>query len=189
VSSVQGEVDWRAVAAQHVSFAYIKATQGETYLDPYFADDWAGAKAAGLAYGAYEYFSFCSSGLAQAQAFLNTVPDDPTALPPVLDLELKGNCSTRPSTAVVAGQVKAFVDTVQAATGKTVISYVGWDFAGRYRDLALLRTHPHWSRRVKRPSARAAVIWQVYSPVPVDGVAGDVDLDITRLASLRALRA
>src|SRR5256714_7455962 len=44
-------LDWTAVAASGVRFAYVKATEGTGYVNPYFAGDYAAAKAAGLATG------------------------------------------------------------------------------------------------------------------------------------------
>ena len=49
VSHYQGEVDWPAVAASGVRFAFIKATDGVDDIDPRFAQNWAGAKLAGIA--------------------------------------------------------------------------------------------------------------------------------------------
>ena len=62
VSQYQGEIDWDALAAQDVRFAYIKATEGSSYVDPRLAGNWAGAALAGIPAGAYHFFSFDSSG-------------------------------------------------------------------------------------------------------------------------------
>ena len=43
VSSWQGNVDWAAVAAGGARFAYVKATEGTTYVNPYFAQQYVGA--------------------------------------------------------------------------------------------------------------------------------------------------
>ena len=47
VSWHQGAIDWRALAADNVAFAYIKATEGGDWADPRFAENWRGATAAG----------------------------------------------------------------------------------------------------------------------------------------------
>jgi lysozyme len=44
VSHHQGQIDWDALAAHHVAFAYIKATEGETFNDPRFSRNWVGAE-------------------------------------------------------------------------------------------------------------------------------------------------
>jgi lysozyme len=184
VASFQGQVTWSEVARAGISFAYIKATQGTTYVNPYFETDWGGAKAAGLAVGAYEFFSLCSSGAAQAQTFLATVGHDPAALSPAVDLELKGNCSNRPSPSAVAAQLAAYVSAIEKSTGQRAIFYIGLDFAARYK-LRILRLHPLWLRRTKRPSAGSVVIWQPRTSFAVGGIVGLADLDIGRLSTLR----
>ena len=53
VSYFQGNVDWTKVEAAGIRFAYIKVTEGGDRFDPNFRDNWAGAKQAGIARGAY----------------------------------------------------------------------------------------------------------------------------------------
>jgi GH25 family lysozyme M1 (1,4-beta-N-acetylmuramidase) len=48
-------IDWPGVAASGVSFAYVKATEGQFYTNPYFAADNQASKAAGLLTGAYTF--------------------------------------------------------------------------------------------------------------------------------------
>jgi lysozyme len=82
ISAHQGRVDWPALAHDDVGFAYIKATEGSTFVDRDFAANWAAAIAAGLAHGAYHFFSLCSSGVS-----------------PVATLRRRGtSCVLRPST-------------------------------------------------------------------------------------------
>lgn len=40
VSSYQGEIDWSVLAAQDLTFAWIKATEGSSSTDPRFATNW-----------------------------------------------------------------------------------------------------------------------------------------------------
>ncbi len=48
-------IDWPAVAASGVAFAYVKATEGTFYANPYFAADYQSAKNSGLYAGAYAF--------------------------------------------------------------------------------------------------------------------------------------
>ena len=48
-------IDWDAVAASGQSFAFIKATEGTGYGNPYFSADSAKAAAAGITPGSYHY--------------------------------------------------------------------------------------------------------------------------------------
>lgn len=48
-------IDWQAVARDGVAGAFIKATQGTTYRNPYYSSDVAGATKAGILTIAYHY--------------------------------------------------------------------------------------------------------------------------------------
>jgi len=48
VSHHQGEIDWQAVAADGVAFAFIKATEGGDFVDPRFAKNWKRSAAAAI---------------------------------------------------------------------------------------------------------------------------------------------
>ncbi len=56
VSYWNAGIDWPKVRAAGQRFTFIKASEGDGYLDPTFDDNWRGAKAAGLLRGAYHFF-------------------------------------------------------------------------------------------------------------------------------------
>jgi lysozyme len=85
VSNHQGDIDWSALAGSSVAFVYIKATEGGDFRDKRFLLNWEGAKRAGLAHGAYHFFTQCRSGAEQAKNFIATVPREHGALPPVIE--------------------------------------------------------------------------------------------------------
>src|SRR5262245_21030770 len=97
VSNHQGDINWPALARNHVAFAYIKATEGGDFRDKRFQLNWEGAKRAGLVRGAYHFFKQCRSGAEQAKNFIATVPREHGALPPVIDAEHMGPCPHRPA--------------------------------------------------------------------------------------------
>ncbi|KAF8162506.1 glycoside hydrolase family 25 protein [Mycena galopus ATCC 62051] len=71
VSHFQGTIDWTSIKADGVSFAYIKATEGTTFLDPDFSANYIGATTAGLIRGGYHFaHPDISSGATQATYFL-----------------------------------------------------------------------------------------------------------------------
>ncbi|MCC2096979.1 MAG: glycosyl hydrolase family 25, partial [Hyphomicrobiales bacterium] len=55
VSKYQGDIDWNAVRASGVKFAWIKATEGGDHADERFLQNWNAAKAAGVPRGAYHF--------------------------------------------------------------------------------------------------------------------------------------
>lgn len=55
VSENNGYIDWPAVAAAGIQFAMVRSSYGLQSKDPMFAENVAGAKAAGLKVGAWHY--------------------------------------------------------------------------------------------------------------------------------------
>jgi len=180
VSNHQGDIDWRRVAGDNIRFAYIKASEGGDFTDARFAGNWKAAADAGIERGAYHFFTLCTPGEAQARHFLSVVPKDSDALPPAVDLELAGNCSRRPGNADVQRELARFLELVEEATGQRLLLYVGDDFERRYPVRSSL-DRPIWHPRfLRRPNVDGWVVWQVMGFAHVDGIEGDVDLDIAR---------
>lgn len=90
VSHYQGEIDWEILSNQNISFAYIKATEGSSHEDDKFRKNWSEASNTDLRIGAYHFFSFESSGLTQAENFIDKVYVVDNMLPPVCDIEPYG---------------------------------------------------------------------------------------------------
>ena len=44
VSAHQKEIDWRGLASEDISFAFIKATEGSSHVDKNFKKNWREAK-------------------------------------------------------------------------------------------------------------------------------------------------
>jgi lysozyme len=185
VSAHQGRIDWTAVAADGISSAYLKATEGATFQDPAFAANWRGAQAAGLDVGAYHFFTLCRSGDEQARNLLDTLSSvgalesagDSGSLPVALDLELSGNCSARPPRAQVQAEIQEFVRVVEAETGRPVTYYLLAPFEDRYPPTS---DRDRWTRRLVLRPAGDWVWWQVSNKARVDGIEGPVDLDVVR---------
>jgi GH25 family lysozyme M1 (1,4-beta-N-acetylmuramidase) len=84
-------INWAKVAAAGYKFAFIKATEGSYYVNPFYASDAAAARAAGLVIAPYHFaVPNDSSGTLQADLAMN-MAGDPQAggatLPMTLDAE------------------------------------------------------------------------------------------------------
>jgi lysozyme len=184
VSAHQDVIDWRQVAGDGITFAYIKATEGGDFTDDQFDENWRGAQDAGLDRGAYHYFTLCTPGAEQAHHFIDVAPPENDALPPAVDLELAGNCSARPGPSEVRGQLGDFIRLVEEAWGREIILYVGDDFERAYPVRHEL-DRPLWHRRfLLRPDLDGWLIWQLHGYARVDGIDGGVDLDVMRPSPL-----
>lgn len=185
VSKYQGDIDWFRARSSGVGFAFIKATEGGDYADERFRDNWDGARAAGVARGAYHYYYFCRPALEQAAWFINHVPRDASALPPVLDLEWthkSRTCTYRPDPATVRSEALTFLQALTVYYGKRPVIYTTVDF---YADNQLwaLEGYPFWLRSVAGhpsevyPGQRWA-FWQYTGTGVVDGIEGMTDLNV-----------
>lgn len=178
VSHHQGAIDWTKVAGDGVAFAYLKATEGGDHRDREFARNWREARAAGLAVGAYHFFTFCRPGADQAANVLAVLPAEPDALPPAVDLEFGGNCGRVPDGAAMRRELDAFLAPVERAAGKPAILYVTPEFLAAYR--GHLPARGLWRRSILRAPDDTAPwrLWQYHNRGRVDGIRGPVDLNV-----------
>ncbi len=189
VSEHQGYIDWDAVAADGIRFAFVRAgnrgnTEGTIAADAYYTANVTGAKAAGLAVGVYFYSQATSVEEAQEEAdfVLGMLNGESLSLPIVFDHErdltnyARGNDVD--SETLTAAAV-AFCKRVEAAGYSSMIYGNRGDLA-RY-DLSSLGDRNIWFAEysVDYPSYSTAFsIWQYDSNGVVDGIDTAVDMDI-----------
>jgi len=129
VSSHQGAVNWTTARANGARFAYVKATEGTTYQNPQFAQQYNGSYNAGLIRGAYHFaLPDRSSGRTQGNFFVDHGGGwsaDGKTLPPAIDLEYNpygASCYGLSKTAMVAW-IHDIANTVKARTGRDATFY------------------------------------------------------------------
>lgn len=184
VSRYQGDIDWARVRRSNISFAFIKATEGGDVADEMFATNWVLARAAGMPRGAYHYYYFCRSPEEQARWFMEHVPADPAALPPVLDIEwthTSRTCPFRPEPEDVRAMMHRYLSLVTRHYRKRPVIYSTVDF---YADNELWKVEGYdfWLRSVAgHPSvtypAQDWAFWQYTGTGIVPGIAGRTDIN------------
>ena len=182
VSNHQGNIDWPALAGSNVTFAYIKATEGGDFRDKRFLLNWEGAKRAGLARGAYHFFTQCRSGAEQAKNFIATVPREHGALPPVIDAEHMGPCSTGQQVSSVIREITTLLDALESHYGRRPVIYTDSEFHAAFLQ-GQLAGERFWLRSLFwPPSFRRGqwVIWQFHNAGTRAGINGPVDLNVFR---------
>ncbi|KAH8995480.1 glycoside hydrolase family 25 protein [Lactarius akahatsu] len=126
VSNWQGNLNWATIKSQGVQFAYIKATEGTTFIDSYFSQNYVGATNNGIIRGAYHFaHPDTSSGAAQANFFLahgGGWSADGITLPGAIDLE--GSCAGLTAAQMVSW-IHDFANTYHAATSSWWTSCTG----------------------------------------------------------------
>jgi lysozyme len=182
VSNHQGKIDWDRLAASGVRFAYIKATEGENFKDKSFAKNWSEAGRVGIPRGAYHFYSLCRNNDAQAKNFIETVSNDPKALPPVVDVEQIGLCTATLTPADHVEILGQFLAALEKHYGRRPIVYTTQEFDATILEGGLLGEH-FWARSlVIPPNFRRDqwVIWQYHNRGRRPGINGNLDLNVFR---------
>ena len=68
VSSYQGNINFASVKNAGIDVVYIKSSEGQSYIDPYFEQNYQNAKANGLKVGFYHYVTARTVEQARTQA-------------------------------------------------------------------------------------------------------------------------
>ncbi|MEV0635498.1 lysozyme [Streptomyces sp. NPDC050619] len=130
VSSHQKNVDWRKAKSKGARFVYIKATESTTYRNPYFGQQYNGARDVGIIRGAYHFaLPNRSSGKAQASHFVRNGGSwsaDGWTLPPALDIEYNPYGEKKCyglSKANMVSWIKSFSDEAKRLTGRRPVIY------------------------------------------------------------------
>jgi lysozyme len=180
VSRHQETIDWPRLANDGTAFAYIKATEGEDWVDVRFSENWQSAGDAEVLRGAYHFFTFCASGADQAANMTATLPDEPGMLPPAVDLEFSGNCSVRPSVEDFRIELGVFLERIEDRYGMQPLIYTNAEFYDAYLaeqppDVTWWIMSPVWEPW----GSPEWTFWQ-YFPGDRAGVDGRVDRNVFR---------
>jgi lysozyme len=177
ISHHNGPIDWAKVKADGVKFVFIKATQGINYSKvDYFRNHAPKALGFGLDVGAYHYATFSNvpEAVAEARYFLSVIREYKLTYPPVLDLEENKKNASRKELTLAA---VAFMELLEKAGYKPIL-YTGKHFLETELDESKLR-YPLWIARYGPQLGRDADIWQHSSSGKVNGISGNVDMNIS----------
>lgn len=185
VSYYQGDIDWQILAEENIEFAFIKATEGSGHIDIRFEENWAESGETDLRRGAYHFFSFESSGEAQAEHFISVVPKETGMLAPVVDIEFYGDrFYNRPDVEETRRQLQSFLDALEAYYGVKPIIYATESSYSTYIRGAF-EEYPLWIRNVYfSPNMGMPgkwTFWQYDSEARLAGYSGEeeyIDLNV-----------
>ncbi|GED35029.1 GH25 family lysozyme [Brevibacillus centrosporus] len=184
VSHHQGAIDWKKVAADGVKFAFIKATQGTSFVSPTLVKNAKAAAANGIKVGYYHFAEPDQSPTAQVDHFLKTIQGLPIDLPLILDIE--GDNDWTPATANAFSA--SFMAYLQQKTGKVPMLYTGAYFAkskltnkelGKYH---LWVAHYGTDDPMDNPTWSRWAVFQYTSSGKVAGIAGNVDMNVMEMS-------
>ncbi|MDB4965504.1 MAG: putative rane protein [Myxococcales bacterium] len=182
VSNYQGaSINWSSVKGAGRVFGFAKASEGTGYTDVAFAHNWPGMRSAGVLRGAYHFFRPGTDGVAQADHFVNVINAQGGVqagdLPPVADVEVSDSVAA----ATVIARLHAFLDRVQARTGRVPLVYTANFFWGDYLGNPNFSGYPLWVANYGPscpylPNAWSNwKFWQYTDKASVSGISGGVD--------------
>lgn len=195
VSHHQDWIDWPKVRTSGVRFAFIKASEGDGYIDPMFEENMRGAAETGIAAGTYHFFLPRFDPLSQARHYVKTIQElggNRPTLPPCVDIETPGLGKSGYNQAV-----KVFLEEIFRLTGRTGIIYVSPGFWNSYLPVPVYSgyklkgsgvdwaaEHPLWEAHYTTgwpyqvyPWAGWA-FWQYSSSGKIAGITTRVDLNL-----------
>ena len=189
VSHYQGAIDFHAAKAAGFSFCYAKCS--EYIEDDTFERHRAGAKEAGLLYGAYHFFHPTKSPSEQARIFLEHAKPQPGELLPTLDWEVTDGIASM----VDRARALNWLEIVSAAIGgrKPIIYGAPYFLQALGLDAVTFAKYPLWIAHygVNAPLVPSPwgtwCLWQNSEHGAAPGVSGGVDIDLFN-GSLDAMR-
>lgn len=181
VSVHNSNIDWQKVKNAGIQFAILRSGYGRelSQKDAKFEENYKNAKAAGVPVGAYWYSYAMSEDEARLEAdvFLSVISGKQFEMPVYFDLEEKKQFDLGKKK--VSAIMRAFLENVEKA---------GY-FVGLYGSASSLTTHTadniksrytiwlaHWTDQTNYSGAYG--IWQYSSEGKVNGISGNVDMDI-----------
>lgn len=192
ISHYQERVNWEklrnaSIGDSPVSFVFIKATEGEKLFDDNFNRNFANAKRNDIIRGAYHFFIPGISARKQAEFYLSIAQLEPGDLPPVLDIEKKGDLTPEQ----LRRDVKTWLDIVEKEYGVKPILYTGYKFKVDYLNTPEFDAYPYWIAHyyVEKLAYKGKwTFWQHTDCGKVSGINGFVDCNIFN-GSLQELEA
>ena len=182
ISHYQDEIRWdklrnASMNNDPVSFVIIKATEGVSLMDDNFNENFYQAKNNGFIRGAYHFFNPEIDAARQARFFLHQVHLEPGDLPPVLDIEKKGNLSN----AELQKAVRIWLDIVEERYGCKPILYTGYKFRTDVLTDPVFNDYPLWIAHYYVEKLEYKGTWHIWQHTDcgrVDGIRGFVDCNI-----------
>ncbi|MEU2184016.1 lysozyme [Streptomyces thermolilacinus] len=171
VSSHQGNVNWPALWTSGVKWAYVKATEGTYYKNPYFAQQYNGSYNIGMIRGAYHFATpDTTSGAAQADYFVNNGGGwsrDGKTLPGALDIEWNpyGSACYGKTQAGMVSWIGDFLARYKYRTGRDAVIYTATSWwkqcTGNYGGFG--SSNPLWVARYNTTVGELPAGWPYYT--------------------------
>ena len=190
ISHHQGEIDWDELQKLQkspfpVRFVFLKASEGGDFSDTAFVRNFEEARRHGFIRGAYHFYNPKTDALRQADFFIRSVDLQPGDLPPVLDIEVKGEDEDK-----LRRDLSVWLRRVEQYYKVKPILYTSYKFKTRYLNDSLFNTYPYWIAHYYVDSVEYKGQWRFWQHTDVGklpGIRENVDLNVFN-GSLEELR-
>lgn len=191
VSKWNGNIDWTAVKNSGVDFVIIRSgyrgsSQGSLVADPKFEANIKGANAAGIKVGIY-FFSQAvnkTEAVEEASMVLQQVKNYKISYPIFIDVEevAGGGRANNIDKATRTEVIKAFCQTIQNS-GYTAGVYANKSWLTEKIDTSQLGSYKIWlAQYAAQPTYSGRYdMWQYKKTGKINGISGDVDLNLSYL--------
>ncbi len=178
VSGWQGNINYAEVKNSGIEIVYMKSSEGRSFVDPYFNQNYTNAKANGLKVGFYHYLIARSNeeAIEEARFFVSVISGKEPDCRLAMDFESFGNLSVEEINQIGI----TFMTAVQNLSGKEVIIYSNTNDA-RNIFSGELTNYPLWVAQYEvyepTPNGKWSTWagWQYTSTAEVAGISGHVD--------------
>lgn len=190
VSDARGDIDWAAAEATgRIDFAMLRAGFGRNNADEKWVRNYTEVEKRGIPYGVY-WFSYAYNlerAAKEADYCITALEGRSVDLPVAWDFEYDSVAFAKKNgvimTKTLATQMaEVFLDKIRAA-GFIPMLYTNAYYLQRYFDARLLDKYEVWlAQWVSTPNLdkppRSCGIWQYSNVGKIDGIPGNVDLDV-----------
>ena len=177
ISAHTGEIDFDKILTKQIDFVYLKATEGQNFIDPKFNKNYSNASKRKITVGFYHFFRFNKGGEIQANHFLKHTINKKTNLPLVIDVEEWGNVLSKSKEDVVL-EISKFIKTAESKTKRKLMIYTNESGYKTYikgnfdnNDIWICSFNP-------KPNIKKKwTLWQHSHKGKIDGAEGWVDIN------------
>lgn len=181
VSAWQGRIDYQSLRNAGIDVVYMKTSQGNDYIDPYFKTNYTNAKENGLRVGFYHYVTArnVEDAINEARFFANVISGTTPDCRLAMDFEALSGLSVEEINDIS----KAFLTELVEITGKECVIYSDAYNAEAKFDQELADKYPLWvaeygvNEPISNGKWQSWVGFQYTSNGEVAGISGRVDRD------------
>lgn len=181
ISHHQGEINWAVLSKTQftpfpIRFVFLKASEGGDFSDTTFVHNFDLARQYGFIRGAYHFYNPKTDASRQADFFIRSVQLEPGDLPPVLDIEKRGDDDDR-----LRKDLLVWLRKIELHYKVKPILYTSYKFKTRYLNDSVFNTYPYWIAHYYVDSVEYKGQWRFWQHTDagtLPGIREQVDLNV-----------